>query len=299
MYIVIFIKMKITREGILENMNIKILIILTLLISKQMIFCQNKPSMDSEYARVLEGLEYSHTLLLEYKEMARSDYFFLHEITQKEHQERLNKYFSAVKRFLELDKGVIEYLIKFNEQKDEISYLVKTPNGLVADGMTKAIFKKESGLILIDYFLIGKEQIIERPDYIEQLDYSKFKKFLLKYKNLNLDSLRSQYLEDFPFTKKERCNDIKACHKFEMHVRILGNPFLKDLYGIEQYEISRDFLIDITSIKTEKNNKSFHYGKYPITGKDFKNWQNWYLKNNSRLYFDDKLEIVIVRKRNH
>lgn len=155
--------------------------------------CSTNDENSTNYEKVLNDLSNSHVLL--YESMGREDYLEAFNLKESEYKIKLEEYNNAINSFYESDKGMIGYLLSFENDTRVFSYWIRRPNPYSAV-RTKEDFisNSEAAMILIDNFLLNenKKHIIIK-DRLSILSYKEFKDFYKIETSENLSQIKKNY----------------------------------------------------------------------------------------------------------
>ena len=90
------------------------------------------------------------------------------------------------------------------------------------------------------------------------------------------------------------CNKAEDIFKYNLKLIKERLDKKKDLNLMDVYSAIL-FLEDITKIGSHAN--ANYAGRFDPTIEDYQNWKDWYEKNKSRLYWDDKAQKVKVKSK--
>ena len=169
--------------------SIKIILIL----SSSSILSQNS---NKNYDSLLNSLNYNFTLDYVEGKYSEDVYFEPFNITKEEHLAKYDEYKKAVSDLLKSNRKILSYLVNY-ENNFSFCNWINTPHP--HDSTIKDIIetKSEAAIVLIDYYLIGKLNRIQKPSYFSKLKYRKIKRFLRKNKSDPIEVLRIKYKEQF------------------------------------------------------------------------------------------------------
>lgn len=144
------------------------------------------------YTSIVQNLEKNYILLQEEmspvmfrKYFPMSDDFLISEI---------QSYEKTLKEISNLDLGFIYYLMKFEKDTDIYCDWIRRRNpSLSIIKKNDFLSKSDAAKILIDNYLVGNSESLIINDYVENLTFSRIRKFLKKNKELNILNLREKY----------------------------------------------------------------------------------------------------------
>lgn len=161
-----------------------------------LLFCLSPTMNELKYQRILDGLELNYVLLKD--EMGSSEFFSFYKINDREFKKRSAAYKRNVKKFYNSDKGILDYLLKFEMDTGRVVNWACTKNPhssqITEENVRSA---SSSGLILIANYL-GENKSDSIFCALKSVkSYDEIKRFLLENKRLNKTDLRIKFKEVF------------------------------------------------------------------------------------------------------
>lgn len=151
-------------------------------------------SCSNDYDSILEGLTKNYVLLSD--EIENDLYLEYFKLTEKEHLEDLAEYNKAVKNFYNSDKGIVGYLLNYENDTIQLCKWIKTKNPYSSNIDEMDLMTNSKGvLILIDNYLSNSNGTIRIPSYMNDLSYEKLKTFYDENKGLTRDELKNLYVK--------------------------------------------------------------------------------------------------------
>ena len=145
-----------------------------------------------DYSDTLEGLKLNYTLF--YEEMEKDIYFDIYSLSEKEHHQLSSKYKRSVWKFYHSDKGIIDHLLSFEQSSKYNKWLLLSKSPL-SSNIRESDFATESeaALILIDYYLRNKKEVIAGKHKPKNMTYQKFRQFYNENKEKSIRQIRHAY----------------------------------------------------------------------------------------------------------
>lgn len=152
-------------------------------------FAQDEQHFDN----LIQDLELCNILLLEDQVISEHDYFNYFKIDMAEHERRKKAYYNAIAKILSQDKEILEYFLTFNEKLSDDLIIIYPINPIVGYGYENAIFTREAGLYLIDFYLRAEYKRPIKPIYANELNYEELSLFIKMHKKTPLKYMRNEY----------------------------------------------------------------------------------------------------------
>ncbi len=154
-------------------------------------------SCSNNYSSILKDLSKNHVLIKD--NIGESLYFEYFELNKEEYSKLLIEYKKGIKKFYNSDKEIIDYLLEFKNNKNELCSWIKTKSPYSSEINESDILTKSRGaLLLIDNYLSNSNfEKIESTFFIKDLSYETFMEFYKNNKDLNKNQLRRAYVKHF------------------------------------------------------------------------------------------------------
>lgn len=162
--------------------------------------CTQEKFQDYETTLDLLKLNYAQYYKKMEAENALDLYFEFYSISSEDdHKRRYALYNEGLYRFYHSDKGMIDFLLGFRGSQCYNQWLFLDESPLssrikVSDLLTES----EAALVLLDYFLRGKNTALNAKKYSFNLTYDNFQSFYEKHRYKTLNQIRKQYKKQFP-----------------------------------------------------------------------------------------------------
>ena len=150
--------------------------------------CGVKQNNNLNSEQILDGLNLSYV-----KDKKTADgYIYCYQYTKDKVSQDSITYSKAVDDFYKSDPGIIDFLLKFENEKNLYNYWIVTedPCSAVYGNM---FTHSRSSLILIDNYLRNDKGLIDLPVYEDKLSYEKFKEFYTVNKDKTKEELKQNY----------------------------------------------------------------------------------------------------------
>lgn len=137
----------------------------------------------------------SYTLLLEEEKMEKESYYDAFKISEEQHIKDYDEYKIARQKLLGKNKSIIKHLLYYENNLSGCNWINTINPYLSVIPKHLSFNKSTASLILIDYYLLGKNNDIKRPIYYDNLSYKKLKRFFKKNYDKPLNEIRELYTD--------------------------------------------------------------------------------------------------------